>query len=183
MRTVTVAEPSATSDGSTVEADLRPAGGALVRFLAMSEPLTYAALRIGFGLTLFTHGLPKVTGGSHGAVADPFSSVMNLVQNKLHLPFPVFLAYCVTALESVGALSLAAGFLTRIVAPMIAVEMAVICLVHFPVFNWLERGMEYALLMGFVALHISMRGGGTFSIDRWLGRPGSLLGPVAHTRW
>ena len=140
-------------------------------------------LRIGFGLTLFTHGLPKVTGGGHGAVADPFSSVMNLVGNKLHLPFPLVIAYCVTALESAGALCLAAGFLTRIVAPMIAVEMAVICFIHFPVFNWLDRGLEYALVMGLVALHISMRGGGTFSVDRWLGRPGSLLGPVARTRW
>ena len=183
MGTVTAADRLTTSDSLAVGRDLRPAGSMLARFLAASEPLTYAALRIGFGLTLFTHGFPKVTGGGHGAVADPFSSVMNLVQNKLHLPFPVFVAYCVTALESAGALSLAAGFLTRIVAPMIAVEMAAICFIHFPIFNWLDRGMEYALLMGFLALHISMRGGGTFSVDRWLGRPGSLLGPLAHTRW
>ena len=140
-------------------ADPKPAGSAFVRFLALSEPLTYAVLRIGFGLTLFTHGLPKVAGGGHGAVADPFSSVMNLVGNKLHLPFPLVVAYCVTAVESVGALCLAAGFLTRIVAPIIAVEMAVICFIHSPVFNWLDRGLEYALLMGLLALHISMRGG------------------------
>ena len=183
MSSVPAPERLTTSDNSGTIAVTRLAGGSLARFLAMSEPVTYAILRIGFGLTLFTHGLPKVTGGGHGAVADPFSSVMNLVQNKLHLPFPLVLAYCVTAIESVGALSLAAGFLTRIVAPMIAVEMAVICLLDFPAFNWLDRGMEYALVMGLLALHISMRGGGTFSIDRWLGRPGSLLGPVGYRQW
>jgi putative oxidoreductase len=150
--------------------------GVLGHIFAICEPLTYAALRIALGLTLFTHGLPKLMGGGHGAVVDPFASVMNLVDTKLHLPFPIFFACCVTGIETLGALCLAAGFLTRIAAPMIAVEMAVICYIDFPVFNWLDRGLEYALLMGMMALHISMRGGGQFSIDRFLGRPGSLLG-------
>ncbi len=64
---------------------------------------------------------------------------------------------------------LAAGLLTRIVAPMIAVEMAFICMIHYPVFTWIDRGMEYALLMGFVALHISFRGAGRYSLDRVIG--------------
>ena len=35
---------------------------------------------------------------------------------------------------------------------------------------WLDRGIEYPLLMGFLALQISIRGGGRFSLDRLLGR-------------
>ena len=158
------------------------AGGAIANICRLFEPVTYAIMRAAFGLILFTHGLPKITGRSHGSVADPFSSVMHQVQDKLHLPCPTFFAYCVAAIETVGALCLAAGFLTRLAAPMIAVEMAVICLIDYPSFNWLERGMEYALLMGLVALHISMRGGGPFSVDRLLGGPAWLVGPVTGGR-
>lgn len=134
------------------------------------EPLSYAMLRAAFGVILLTHGVPKLLGNAHGKMADPFGTTAMLVQSKLGLPFPVFFAYCVTAIETVGAVCLAAGLLTRILAPIVAIEMAMICVVFWPTWAWLDRGMEYAFFMGLVALHIAMRGGGLYSIDRLLGR-------------
>ncbi|MGY4596940.1 putative oxidoreductase [Bradyrhizobium sp. GM22.5] len=134
------------------------------------EPVSYAVLRSAFGIILLTHGIPKLLGNAHGKMADPFGTTAMLVQSKLGLPFPILLAYCVTAIETVGALCLAAGLLTRVIAPIVAVEMAMICLVFWPTWAWLDRGMEYAFFMGLVALHIAMRGGGFYSIDRLLGR-------------
>jgi putative oxidoreductase len=53
---------------------------------------------------------------------------------------------------------------------MVAVQMAMICLIHYPKWAWIDRGMEYPFLMGLVALHMSFRGGGRFSADRLIGR-------------
>lgn len=142
----------------------------LAGFYALAQPLSYAALRIAFGLILLTHGLPKVLGGGHGSLGNPLASATSFIDTKLHLPAPTLFGYFAAFLESGGALMLALGLLTRIVAPMIAVEMACICMIHYPAFTWIDRGMEYALLMGFVALHISFRGGGRFSLDRLIGK-------------
>ena len=139
-------------------------------FYERAQPLSYAVLRAAFGLILLTHGLPKLLGGAHGTLGNPLASATNFIDTKLHLPAPALFGYFAAFLESGGAVMLALGLLTRIVAPMIAVEMACICAIHFPVFAWIDRGMEYALLMGFVALHISFRGGGRYSLDRVIGR-------------
>jgi len=77
------------------------------------------------------------------------------------------LAWFVTLLEFGGGLLLAAGLLTRPVALMIAVEMLVIAVtVDIP----RGRGYQLTLLWSAIALAISWRGGGRFSLDRWLGR-------------
>ena len=54
---------------------------------------------------------------------------------------------------------LAVGLFTRIVAAAIAIETAVISFgVLWPVWGWAKHGMEYALLMGILALAILFRG-------------------------
>lgn len=139
-------------------------------FYAIASPMSYALMRIAFGLILLTHGLPKLLGESHGAMANPFASSVNFITNTLHFPAPVAFGYVVMLLETVGAVMLAAGLFTRLIAPMVAVQMAMICLIHYPKWAWIDRGMEYPFLMGLVALHIAFRGGGRFSLDRLLGR-------------
>ena len=37
-------------------------------------------------------------------------------------------------------------------------------------FSWLNRGYEYTLLWGIMCLAIALRGGGPWSLDRWLGK-------------
>ena len=66
---------------------------------------------------------------------------------------------------------LAVGLFTRIVAAAIAIETAVISFgVLWPVWGWAKHGMEYALLMGILALAILFRGGGRYSVDYYVGR-------------
>jgi putative oxidoreductase len=142
----------------------------LRNFYAFARPRSYAMLRIGFGLTMLTHGLPKVMGTSHGSMADPMAGSVNLIANVLHLPAATELAMFVALLETIGGLMVAAGFLTRLAAPMMAVQMAVICLALGPTWPWIDRGIEYPLMMGLLALFISFAGGGPGSVDRLIGR-------------
>lgn len=143
---------------------------ALALFYRAAEPISYLLLRAVLGVILFTHGLPKLLGGSHGRMADPYGKSAGLIGNNLHLPFARLFTDFVVGIETAGAICLGLGLFTRIVAPMVAVEMAMICVVFWPTWVWLDRGMEYAFLMGVVALHLSMRGGGRYSLDRLIGR-------------
>lgn len=143
---------------------------ALRKFYEIANPVSYALLRVAFGLILLTHGLPKLLGESHGAMANPFASSVNFITNSLYFPAPVAFGYFVMLLETIGAVMLTAGLFTRFISPMVAVQMAMICLIHYPKWAWIDRGMEYPFLMGLVALHISLRGGGRFSLDRWIGK-------------
>lgn len=149
-----------------------PSEGGLKGTLAQSYgrfgALGYAALRVAFGLILVGHGLPKLFGGAHGAVADPKAMATGFIRTIFHFPAPEFFANVVMFLETGGAVMLALGLLTRVVAPMIAFEMAMICIVLSPNWAWNEHGMEYAVLMGFVALLFATGGSGSISVDHWI---------------
>lgn len=142
----------------------------LARFYDRAGPLAYALLRGAFGLTIVTHGLPKLTGSAHGSMADPMAGSINLMANVLHLPFAPQLAMCVALLETFGGLAVAIGLGTRLFAPMLAIQMLVICLALGPTYPWIDRGFEYPLILGFVALLIAIHGGGAASADRLVGR-------------
>lgn len=142
---------------------------ALSGFYDRVEPISYAALRVGFGLTMATHGFPKLLGTAHGSMADPMAGSTNLIANVLGLPFAPQLALFVAALEAVGGLMVAAGLLTRVLAPMMAIQMVAIAYVLGPTYPWIDRGIEYPLILGLIAFLISMRGGGPASLDRRIG--------------
>lgn len=133
--------------------------------LAGFELPAYTLLRIAFGLILLTHGLPKALGESHGSMGDPMAASINLIQNVLGLPFAPQLAWLVMLLETVGAIVLALGFYTRAVALLFCAEMVVISVALGPTWPWIDRGIEYPVLMGFLSLYIFFRGGGAYSVD------------------
>lgn len=133
-----------------------------------AEPILYAALRFMFGVILFTHGLPKALGTSHGSMADPMAGSINLIQNVMGLPFAPQLAFLVMLLETVGAFMLAFGVGTRLVALIVALEMVGISYALGPAWPWIDRGIEFPVLMGFLALYMAARGGGRYSVDQWL---------------
>ncbi len=139
-------------------------------FYRSAAPLSRAALRLAFGLTIMTHGLPKLTGSAHGSMADPLAGSTNLIANVLHLPFAPQIAVLVALLETFGGLAVAAGLATRLFAPMFAVQMLFICLALGPTYPWIDRGFEYPLILGFIALLIAIEGGGALSLDRRIGR-------------
>ena len=116
-------------------------------------------LRIVCGLMLLPPGLHKLTG-------PLFDSDVQLF-HQLGFEPAVPLMWFVTALELVGGAFLAIGLLTRPIALMIAVEMMVIAIaVDIP----RGRGYSLTLIWAAVALAISLRGGGRYSVDRWIGR-------------
>ncbi|SFW66763.1 putative oxidoreductase [Pseudomonas sp. NFACC09-4] len=133
------------------------------------EPYLYALLRTVFAIVLFTHGLPKALRTSHGSMADPMAGSINLIQNVMGLPFAAQLAFLVMLLETVGALMLAVGLATRLVALLIAIQMLAISYALGPTWPWIDRGIEFPVLMGFLALYIVARGGGAHSVDTRLG--------------
>ncbi len=116
-------------------------------------------LRVLCGAILLPPGWHKLTG-------PLFESDVALFR-RLGFEPAVPLMWFITALELVGGACLIIGFLTRPIALMVAVEMLVIAIaVDIPS----GRGYSFALLWAAVALSIFLRGGGKWSVDRWIGR-------------
>jgi putative oxidoreductase len=130
-----------------------------------------AILRLVLGLIFFAHGAQKMLGwfGGFG-----FSGTMGFFTGAMHIPAP--LAFLAIAAEFFGGLGLILGFLTRIAAFGIAVNMLVaITKVHgaFGLFmNWSGtqkgEGFEYHLLVLAMTAFLMIRGAGAFSVDRVL---------------
>ncbi|MFJ9991610.1 DoxX family protein [Pseudomonas putida] len=135
---------------------------------ARLEPVFYALLRVVLGIVMFTHGLPKLLGDSHGSMADPMASSTHLIGNVMGLPFAAELAFLVMLLETVGALMLVVGVLTRPVALAMAAEMVGISYALGPTWPWVDRGIEYPVILGSLALYMAIRGGGRFALDHSL---------------
>ncbi len=130
---------------------------ALRPFYDWSVPFSYALIRIVSGLMLIPHGIPKVMRGFEATAANFDRSYSS--------------GWLVAALilfnETLGGLFLAAGFLTRLCAASIAIEMAVITLRLAP------RGFDnyrFTLLWGLIVFGLALGGGGPYSVDRKLGR-------------
>jgi putative oxidoreductase len=126
-------------------------------------------LRSVLGVIFFAHGAQKMLGwfGGFG-----FSGAMGYFTGTMHIP-AVF-AFLAIAAEFFGGLGLILGFLTRIAASGIAVNMIVaIATVHseFGFFmNWTGtqkgEGIEYHLLVLAITAFLIVRGAGAFSLDR-----------------
>ncbi|WP_414444413.1 DoxX family protein [Burkholderia sp. 22PA0106] len=129
------------------------------------EVPAYAMLRVAFGLILFTHGLPKALNSSHGSMSDPMAASIHLIHHVLGLPFAPQIADLIMLQETAGALLLAVGLYTRAAALLFCAEMIGICLALGPTWPWLDRGIEYPVLMGMLAAYVAARGGGPYSVD------------------
>ncbi|HUH83362.1 MAG TPA: DoxX family protein [Stellaceae bacterium] len=127
------------------------------------SPYSYAFMRFCVGAMLVPHGYLKLFVTGVGPLVPLFGA--------WGLPVPLAWAYWIAILEFGGGILLAVGFLTRPVALMVAVEMAVAVLgVHLAKgFLWGAGGFEYPLLWGLLCLAIAVRGGERLSVDRALG--------------
>jgi putative oxidoreductase len=127
-------------------------------------PAAYSLMRFATGAVLVPHGIHKIVANS--------APNLSVAISKAGLPFPAFLAYMTVGVESVAALCLAIGFLTRLAALSIFIEMVVIIFVFQAQFGyfWTNRGYEYALLWALLTLAIVFGGGGRYSVDRLIGR-------------
>jgi putative oxidoreductase len=141
------------------------------RIYATDDSAATAILRVVLGIVFFAHGAQKMLGwfGGFG-----FAGTMGFFTGMMHIPAP--LAFLAIGAEFFGGIGLILGFLTRIAAFGIGVNMLVaIMTVHhtFGFFmNWAGtqkgEGFEFHLLVFAMAAFLMIRGGGAFSIDRLL---------------
>jgi len=138
-----------------------------------TDDLVITILRLFLGGGRFIQKNKKALGwfGGYG-----FSGTMGFFTTQMHIP-AVF-AFLVICAEFFGSLGLMVGFLTRIAAFGIAVNMMVaVLMVHIHVgffVNWFGNqkgeGFEYHLLALALAIPVMIRGAGAVSVDRALSR-------------
>jgi len=126
-------------------------------------------LRVLLGVVFFPHGMQKLLGwfGGYG-----FDGTMGFFTGTLGIP--AIFAFLAIIAEGLGSLGLITGFLTRLSAFGIAVNMAVaVYMLHFQhgfFMNWFGKqageGYEYHILVIAMAIALMIKGGGKWSVDR-----------------
>ena len=139
------------------------------KLLATDENRSTVILRFVLGAVFFAHGAQKMLGwfGGYG-----FSKTMAYFTGMAHIP-AVF-AFLAIAAEFFGGLGLMFGFLARIAAFGISVNMIVaIATVHRAngfFMNWTGgqkgEGFEFHLLVLAMTAFLIIRGAGALSLDR-----------------
>src|SRR5215470_9898723 len=143
--------------------------GMIRKICATDNSVATTILRLVLGVVCFAHGAQKMLGwfGGFG-----FSATMAMFTGMMHIP--AALAFLAIVAEFFGGLGLILGFLTRIAAFGLAVNMLVaIAAVHAPFgffMNWTGsqkgEGIEYHLLILAVTAFLMIRGAGAWSLDR-----------------
>jgi len=139
--------------------------------MATNQSSATAILRLVPGIVVFAHGVQKMLGwfGSYG-----FAGAIGFPTEALHRPSAIA-AFAIAA-EFFGGLGLIVGFLTRVVAAGIAVNVAVDILMvdsndGFSM-NWSgaqnRAGFDCHLLALAIALFLMLQGAGSASVDRVL---------------
>ena len=139
------------------------------RLLLTDDNPATIILRLVLGVVFVAHGAQKMLGWFGGS---GFEGTMGAFTKYLHIPAP--LAFLAIIAEFFGGLGLLFGFLTRIAAAGIAVNMLVAtAMLHgrFGLFmNWTGtqkgEGFEYHLLVIAITAFLMIRGAGAFSLDR-----------------
>ena len=147
------------------------------KIIGTSDDKILTLLRVVLGIVIFPHGAQKVLGwfGGFG-----FAGTYGFLTQQMHIP--AALAILVFAAEFLGSIGLLVGFLGRVAAFGIAVNLAVaVFLVHLPngfFMNWSGQqkgeGIEFFILAIGIAIAIMIGGSGAYSIDLALTRKGQL---------
>src|SRR5262245_177327 len=124
-------------------------------------------LQLCLGLIFMAHGAQKLFGAFNGPGLTAFTGSMA----RLGLPHPELWAWVVALVEFLGGVFIVFGFLTRVAALLIVVEMiGAIVLVNWKNgFFWTKGGMEFPLTLIVIALVLVITGPSPFSIDRATG--------------
>jgi putative oxidoreductase len=118
-------------------------------------------LRVVVGSVFVAHGAQKLFQFTPAGLAGFFESV--------GIPFAVFNAYFVIAIELLGGLAMIAGLGTRIVAVLLAAVMAVaFATVHAAHGFFLPDGYEYVLVLLAASVTLAIQGPGVLAVDHAL---------------
>jgi putative oxidoreductase len=160
---------------------------AMKRFFQTEDRWAPFIVRMMLALVILPHGAQKLLGWYGG---NGFEGTMGYFTQQMGLPW--IIAFLVIMGESVGALALAAGFMTRFTAASLGIIMlGAIAMVHWPngfFMNWFGaqagEGFEYHLLVIGMGLSLMVSGAGKWSVDqvmgKWLARQEPL--PADGTR-
>ena len=144
---------------------VRPVIPALARSYPWLSEWAYLLLRVTAGLMLIPHIWVKVGFGPAAVAAN--------VMAKRGLEPAIAFAYGSIILESIAAVCITLGLLTRPAALLAVIEFVVITKSHSNA-GWLvsgtQNGAEYVFLWLIVFVFILIRGGGPYSVDALLGR-------------
>jgi putative oxidoreductase len=118
-----------------------------------------ALLRIVTGVIFFVHGWQKLFTFGYEGTTGAFT--------QMGVPQPAIGAAIVIAVELLGGLALILGFLTRLVALPLAIDMLVaLALVHLSAgFFAGNGGYEFVLLLAGASLALFLTGAGAFALD------------------
>lgn len=146
-------------------------------FLRTDNSPAQLFIRLSLGVVMFPHGAQKVLGWFGGpGIAKTFQVFGGM-------GFPSWSVAALMAVESVGAVLLVFGFLTRLWAIGIGTSIT-ICMFLSHVqngffMNWFGQqpgeGFEYHLLVIGICLALLIKGGGAVSVDRKLSSGGKYL--------
>ena len=138
---------------------------------------TMVVLRIILALVIFPHGAQKLLGwfGGYG-----FTGTMNFFTETVGLPW--IIGFLVIIIEFFGSLALIAGIGTRIIAASyIILALGIMLSSHVQhgfFINWFGNqsgeGFEYFILWIALSIALLINGGGRYSVDKQLLKPGAL---------
>jgi putative oxidoreductase len=129
-----------------------------LNFLNRLQPLALLVLRLALGAIMIAHGWQKI--------ADHMHMITGVVHG---MGLPTFMAYLVVAAEFGGGILVVIGFLTRLAALAILVDMLVaIFKVHLPHGLFASNGgFEFPMACAAIAFALIFTGSGPIAID-WL---------------
>ena len=129
-----------------------------MNFLNRLHPLGLLVLRLALGAVMIAHGYQKIFGG--------MPQFMQMLQ---HMGIPAWMGYLTVAAEFGGGILLVAGFLTRLAALAIFVDM-VVAIIKVHLHNGLfskNGGFEFPMVCGAIAFSLIWSGAGPIAMD-WL---------------
>ena len=136
----------------------------LAGFYQKMLPIPETFVRIVIGIMFLVHVSGKFKAGADAVAANIFA--------KNGLEPALTWAYVTMGLELVGGICLIVGLFTRFFAAAFAIEMLIAMLAVHLAKGYAAGGggYEYVLLIGAVCFLFAIRGGGPYSIDRYLGK-------------
>jgi putative oxidoreductase len=143
----------------------------LRRLLRTNDDVVGLVLRLALGIVIFPHGAQKMLGWFGG---PGFAGTLGMFEQVFGLPAVV--TFLVILAEFLGSLGLILGFLTRVAAVGVGLDMlGAVWLVHRHVgffMNWTGaqqgEGFEYHILALGIVVALLLAGGGRASVDRVL---------------
>ena len=129
-----------------------------MNLLSRLQPLGLLVLRLALGAVMIAHGYQKLFGG-----------MGQFMQMLSHMGIPAWMGYLTVAAEFGGGILLVLGFLTRLAAVAIFIDMLVAILkvhLHNGLFSK-SGGFEFPMVCGAIAFSLIWSGAGPIAID-WL---------------